>query len=93
MGEAMADARAKGIDHVVFGDLILADIRAYLEAQLARVGMTPVFPHWLRDTAGLAREMIAAGLEAVLTCVDPRQLDPAFAGRAFDRALLDVLPA
>ncbi|HEX7006259.1 MAG TPA: ATP-binding protein [Alphaproteobacteria bacterium] len=92
MGEAMAAALAQGVDHVVFGDLFLADIRAYREAQLAKIGMTPVFPLWRRDTATLAREMIAAGMAAVLTCVDPRQLDPAFAGRTFDGALLDALP-
>lgn len=93
MGEAMAEALARGIDHVVFGDLFLADIRAYREAQLARVGMTPVFPLWLRDTRALAREMIDEGMSAVLTCVDPRQLDRGFAGRRFDGALLDALPA
>jgi uncharacterized protein (TIGR00290 family) len=93
MGEAMAAALADGIDHVVFGDLFLADIRAYREAQLARVGMTPVFPLWLRDTAALAREMIGEGIEAVLTCVDPKQLDRSFAGRSFDAALLAALPA
>jgi len=93
MGEAMAAAMAQGIDHVVFGDLFLADIRAYREAQLARIGMTPVFPLWLRDTAALAREMIDEGIEAVLTCVDPRQLDRSFAGRRFDGALLAALPA
>jgi uncharacterized protein (TIGR00290 family) len=93
MGEAMAAALDDGIDHVVFGDLFLADIRAYREAQLARVGMTPIFPLWLRDTAALAREMIGAGMTAVLTCVDPKQLDRGFAGRTFDAALLDALPA
>jgi uncharacterized protein (TIGR00290 family) len=93
MGKAMAQAGAAGIDHVVFGDLFLADIRAYREAQLARIGMTPVFPLWLRDTAALAREMIAAGMSAVLTCVDPKQLDRSFAGRRFDGALLAALPA
>jgi uncharacterized protein (TIGR00290 family) len=93
MGEAMAAALDDGIDHVVFGDLFLADIRAYREAQLARVGMTTIFPLWLRDTAALAREMIGAGMTAVLTCVDPKQLDRGFAGRTFDAALLDALPA
>jgi len=77
----------------VFGDLFLADIRAYREAQLAKIGMTPVFPLWLRDTAALAREMIASGLSAVLACVDPKQLDRGFAGRTFDEALLAALPA
>jgi uncharacterized protein (TIGR00290 family) len=93
MGDAMAQALAQGVDHVVFGDLFLADIRAYREKQLARIGMTPLFPLWLRDTGALAREMIADGLSAVLTCVDPKQLDRSFAGRRFDGALLDALPS
>lgn len=93
MAAAMAAARAEGITHVVFGDLFLADVRAYREAKLAGSGVAPLFPLWGRDTAALAREMIAAGLEARLTCVDPRALDRSLAGRAFDAALLAELPA
>ena len=54
--------------------------------------MTGVFPLWMRDTAALANEMIAGGLEATLTCIDPRRLDRSFAGRAFDADLLRDLP-
>ena len=54
--------------------------------------MQCVFPLWLRDTAALAREMLAAGLRATITCVDPRRLAPTFAGRTFDAALLQDLP-
>jgi uncharacterized protein (TIGR00290 family) len=93
MGEAMARARAEGIRHVVFGDLFLEDIRAYREKQLAACGMTPVFPLWRRDTRKLAEEMIAHGLSAYLTCVDPRKLDRSFAGRRFDAGFLLELPA
>jgi len=92
MAEAMARARAEGVQHVVFGDLFLQDIRAYREKQLARCGMTPVFPLWDKPTRQLAEDMIAGGLSAYLTCVDPRQLDRAFAGRRFDRDLLADLP-
>lgn len=93
MGEAMARARAEGVHHVVFGDLFLEDIRAYREKQLASCGMTPVFPLWLKQTHQLAGEMIAGGLSAYLTCVDPRKLDPSFAGRRFDGQLLRELPS
>ncbi|MFZ0639922.1 MAG: hypothetical protein WA020_02390 [Candidatus Acidiferrales bacterium] len=93
MAEAMTRARAEGITHMVFGDLFLEDIRKYREDNLAKCGMTPVFPLWLRDTLQLANEMIAGGLRAYLTCVDPKKLDPAFAGRAFDKKLLAELPA
>src|SRR5271154_5530560 len=81
MSEAMARASAEGIRHVIFGDLFLQDIRAYREKQLARCGMTPVFPLWGIETRSLAEEMLAAGLSSYLTCVDPRQLERRFAGR------------
>jgi uncharacterized protein (TIGR00290 family) len=92
MSVAMAQARAEGVRHIIFGDLFLEDVRAYREDKLAACGMTPVFPLWGRDTRGLAEEMLAAGLSAHLTCVDPRKLDWMFAGRRFDRSLLDALP-
>src|SRR5580658_598134 len=92
MSEAMARARAEGVWHVVFGDLFLEDIRAYREKHLAACGMTPVFPVWGKNTRRLAEEMLAGGLSAYLTCVDPRRLDRAFAGRRFDKDLLADLP-
>ena len=93
VGEALRGARDDGITHVVFGDLFLVDIRAYREAQLAPLGLVPVFPLWQRDTRALAYAMIDGGLSARLACVDPRVLDRRFAGRVFDRALLAELPS
>ena len=92
MEAAMARAREEGVRHIIFGDLFLEDIRAYREKQLAKCGMIPVFPLWLRDTRLLAERMIAGGLSAILTCVDPRRLDRSFAGRRFDHELLAALP-
>ncbi len=92
MSEAMARARSEGVYHVLFGDLFLEDIRAYREKHLAACGMTPVFPIWRRDTRELAKEMLAAGLSAYLTCIDPRKMSPQFAGRRFDAQLLASLP-
>jgi uncharacterized protein (TIGR00290 family) len=93
MGQVMRRLRAEGVTAAIFGDLFLEDIRAYREARLAEVGIEGVFPLWKRDTAVLAREMVASGLQARLTCVDPRKLDASFAGRAFDESLLRSLPA
>lgn len=93
MAAAMQDAKARGVTHLIFGDLFLEDVRAYREAKLKDVGITPVFPIWLRPTAVLAREMIAAGVEAHLATVDLNKLPAEFAGRRFDVALLDALPA
>ena len=93
LGKELARARKDDIVHVVFGDLFLEDIRAYRETQLAAHWMTGVYPLWGRDTKALARDMVASGLRARLACIDPRQLDRKFAGRVFDGALLDELPA
>jgi uncharacterized protein (TIGR00290 family) len=92
MGAFVARARAEGVEAMAFGDLFLADIRAYRERQLAGTGIAPLFPLWGRDTRALAVEMIDAGLVAHVTCVDPSRLDRSFAGRRFDHALLADLP-
>ena len=85
-------ARAAGIDAFAFGDLFLQDIRAYRERQLAGTGLEPLFPLWELPPRQLAHEMIAAGMKAKITCVDPRKLDRSFAGCDFDTALLGRLP-
>jgi len=92
MGGFVAGARRKGVEAMAFGDLFLADIRAYRERQLGGTGIAPLFPLWSRDTHALAGEMIDAGLVAHVTCVDPARLDPSFAGRLFDHAFLADLP-
>jgi uncharacterized protein (TIGR00290 family) len=92
MAEASATMRAQGVEHVVFGDLFLEDVRAWRETQLARAGMTGVFPLWGRETRALAEAMIADGLVAHVACLDPKRLDRSFAGRRFDRAFLADLP-
>ena len=93
MAEAMARAKREQIDVVAFGDLFLEDIRRYREDKLRPLGIEPRFPIWGIPTDRLARDMIAGGLRARLTCVDPRQLGKEFAGREFDAALLAELPA
>ncbi len=93
MAQACRRAVAEGFDAIAFGDLYLADIRAYREKQLAGSGLEPVFPLWQMPTDALAREMIAGGLRARLACIDTRVLDPSFAGREFDGQLLEAFPA
>jgi uncharacterized protein (TIGR00290 family) len=86
-------AVGEGVQAIAFGDLFLADIRAYREKQLTGTGLDPIFPVWDIPTPRLARDMIAAGVRAKITCVDPRVLPREFAGRDFDPSLLDDLPA
>jgi uncharacterized protein (TIGR00290 family) len=92
VGEAVRHAVAEGFTHVAFGDLFLDDVRQYREARLAGSGLTPVFPLWAQPTDALARDMIGGGLRAKITCVDPRVLHGAYAGREYDAGFLQGLP-
>ena len=91
MGAAFEEFRSRGIFAVGYGDLFLEDLRAWREDNLARAGMTGVFPIWNRETGPLAREVIAMGFRAILSCVEGK-LGPGFAGRAYDGRLLADLP-
>ena len=93
MAAAMGKVAALDVRHMVFGDLFLEDVRAYREEKLRPLGIEAIFPLWGRPTDALAREMIAAGLDARLVTVDPRHLEASFAGRRFDESLLADLPA
>ena len=93
MEDACAAIKAQDVEHIVFGDLFLENIRAYREEKLSAVGMRAIFPLWQRETRKLANEMIESGLVAHLICVDPKRLDASFAGRLFDASLLRDLPA
>jgi uncharacterized protein (TIGR00290 family) len=93
MREILEGHKKRGISTVVFGDIFLEDVRKYREGRLASIGMKGVFPLWARDTAELARTFLRLGFKAVVTCVDGEQMDPSYAGRAFDEAMLTSLPA
>ena len=93
MSAAAARAVAEGFTHVAFGDLFLEDVRRYREERLAGTGLTPIFPLFGSDTSALARTMIASGLRARITCVNPNVLPRHLAGREFDAQLLAELPA
>jgi uncharacterized protein (TIGR00290 family) len=95
MRAALSEAKAAGVTHVAFGDLFLEDIRQYRVRLLDGTGVEPLFPIWTtaEETPALARRMLRAGLGAVLTCVDPKQLSERFVGRRYDETLLADLPA
>ena len=82
----------RGIDSIVFGDLFLADIRAYREEFLARQMMHGLFPVWKRDTSSFIREFIELGFKTIVTCVDSKVLDESFVGKTIDEAFLSSLP-
>jgi diphthamide synthase (EF-2-diphthine--ammonia ligase) len=79
MATILAAEHFRGINHVAFSDLFLEDVRAYREESLAH-------------TKQLAQDVIAQGFRALVVCLDPRVIDPSFAGRTFDLDFLADLP-
>jgi diphthamide synthase (EF-2-diphthine--ammonia ligase) len=92
MEEALRIHVENGVRKVAFGDIFLEDLRAYRERNLARVSMTGLFPIWKRDTRELIRSFHANRFRAVAVCVDPKVLDPSFAGRELDESFFRDLP-
>jgi uncharacterized protein (TIGR00290 family) len=86
-------ATAEGVTAVAFGDLFLQDVRDYRIRQLQGSGLEPLFPVWQIPTGQMSRDLIAAGVKAKVTCVDPSKVAKSFAGREYDLSLLNALPA
>jgi len=78
---------------VAFGDLFLEDIRKYREQNLAKIGMTGIFPLWGWNTPAMAKAFISLGFRAVLCCVDSEALDGRFVGRDYNEGLIGELPS
>jgi uncharacterized protein (TIGR00290 family) len=92
MEEALRVHYANGVRTVAFGDIFLEDLRAWREKNLARIGMTAVFPIWKRDTRELIRHFHASRFRSIAVCVDSKVLNPSFAGRELDESFFHDLP-
>lgn len=92
MAAALEGARTAGVEQVAFGDLFLEDIRRYREQRMQGTGLEPIFPLWGEPTSDLIERMLASGLRARVTCVDPRQMPESLCGAEIDRGFLDALP-
>jgi uncharacterized protein (TIGR00290 family) len=93
MAGQLAKYRTAGISRVAFGDIFLEDLRVYREQNLARLGMTALFPIWKRSTSELVETFLTRGFRSITCCIDTRKLDDSFVGREIDRRFLSDLPA
>ena len=92
MREVMLEFRSDGVRTVVFGDLfLLRSARLARSQSRDRRGCAEIFPIWDRDTAQFARDAIALGYKAHLSCVEDR-VGADFAGRQDHSELLRDLP-
>ena len=92
MTEALMRYKEQGVMSIVFGDIFLEDLKIYREKNLARLGMSGIFPLWKQDTGELIRSFIRLGFKAVTVCVDTESLGQGFAGRTIDEQFVSDLP-
>ncbi len=92
MEEALQIHYEQGIRKIAFGDIFLEDLRAYREKNLARIGMTALFPIWKQDTGELVRRFHSQRFRAIAVCIDSKVLDSSFAGRELDESFFRDLP-
>ncbi len=80
----LASLREGGFTGVIFGDIHLADVRAWYEDRVTAAGLEHVEPIWGEPPDLLLGEFISSGGRAVITCVDLAKLDEAWLGRVID---------
>jgi uncharacterized protein (TIGR00290 family) len=89
----LASLREEGFKGVVFGDIHLADVRAWYEDRVKATGLEHVEPIWGEPPARLLAEFISSGGRAVITCVDLARLDEAWLGRIIDERFASEIGA
>lgn len=92
MQEAFLRAKKEGIDHVIFGDIFLEDLRAYREKQLSKLNMKALFPLWKMDTKKLVRDFINQGFRSITCCANDGYLGKEWTGKEIDGVFLEELP-
>jgi uncharacterized protein (TIGR00290 family) len=91
--ETFAALVEQGCRGVVFGDIHLADVRAWYEERTCAVGLEHVEPLWGEAPAALLAEFVAIGGRAVLTCVETAKLDASWLGRVIDERFVRDIAA
>jgi len=88
----LLEQKANGIEHVIFGDIFLEDLRAYRDNNLAKVGMKGVYPLWKIDTKQLANDFINLGFKTILCCTNDAYLGEEEVGKIFTSDFVKHLP-
>ena len=84
--------KVQGVTKVIFGDIFLEDLREYREKNLAKVGLTAVFPLWKRDTTELINEFFALDFKTITCCVNDAYLNGDKVGAKIDPEFINSLP-
>ncbi|MGM0805924.1 MAG: diphthine--ammonia ligase [Bacillota bacterium] len=92
MEQAVDDIKADGIQHIMFGDIFLEDVKKYRENMLEGTGITPFFPIWGESSEQIIEEFLSEGFKTVVCCSDTLKIDASFTGRVIDEQFIEDYP-
>lgn len=85
--------KSSGFTGVVFGDIHLADVRAWYEERVTAAGLEHVEPLWGAQPRSLLQEFVDIGGRSIVTCVDLDRLDTSWLGRVIDERFVEDIAA
>ena len=88
---ALEQVAARGITHVIFGDILFEEHRLWAERICAAAGLAAVEPLWGASTDVLFDEWVSSGNEAVIVTARAEHLDESWLGRVLHREMFAEL--
>lgn len=92
METLLLEQKSKGVTKIIFGDIFLEDLRVYRENNLAKVGLTAVFPLWKQNTKDLIHEFFDLGFKTIVCCVNDEHLNKEQVGVKLNQSFINKLP-
>lgn len=92
MLDAAQHFKAQGVEHFIFGDIYLSDVRKYREDRLHPLGIEVVEPIWNLDSTEVMQNFLDSGIRTKIIVTDASKLDRSFIGQDIDAALIERMP-
>ncbi len=92
MRETVDHFKKQGVTHFIFGDIFLADIKAYRENKLNPLGIEVVEPLWDKPSAEIIDEFIKSGIKSKIIVTQADKLDETFIGKDLDQNTVNSFP-
>lgn len=88
--QSLRELRQHGITTMLFGNIHLADVRAWYEERTTAAGLIHCEPLWGDSPDKLVREFLARGYSALLTCIEEARANQAWLGESLTEQLIQA---
>lgn len=92
MARALLALKQQGISHIAYGDIFLSSLKDYRDKQLAKVGLSGIYPIWGTNSLKLIETFWLTGGRAIVCSAQDTFFDKNDVGKAFDTDFVNALP-